>query len=203
MKIHRSSFFFCSMLFLLQNNAHAQPFTLEEHIKPIELKMLNINPKKANAKGRMAVSNITQVKDTMYFFANGFSIFSPAYVGVTVKDKAIPVQVDLFKQNWKNVNRSGNTGSNGHWQDKFKTEGDFGIRIIAPVKPASYTIIVWNGAEVKPEMPSPFSNGKGNSSVKTTKDGKSGSGNTLLYVIVGLLALIAALLFIKLKNRKS
>jgi hypothetical protein len=180
---------------------HAQPFTLDNNIKPIELNFVNIDPpKKPTAKGRLNVTNITQVADTMYYFGKGFSTYSPVYVGVTAKDKAVPLQVDLCKENWLTASRQGNTGEKGYWEDKFRTEGDFGIRVIAKTKPASYTIVVWNGEDIKVDVPSPFSK---------DKPGSSGGGimgflkKNLVYAIIVVLLLVIGLLFMKMKKNKS
>ena len=143
----------------------AQPFSLDERIKPIELNFVNVDPpNKPLVKGRMNVTNITQTEDTMYFFGKGFSTYAPAYIVVTTKDKSVPLQIDLCKENWLTASRKGNTGEQGYWEDRFRTEGDMGIRVIAKTKPASYTILVWNGADYKVDGPSPFSKDKPGSS---------------------------------------
>ncbi len=181
-------------------NAMAQPFSLDDNIKPVELNFVKIDPpKKPTAKGRINVTNITQTQDTMYFFGKGFSMYAPAYVGVTAKDKSVPLQVDLFKENWLKANKSGNTGEKGFWEDKFRTEGDFGIRIIAKTKPAAYTIVVWNGDDVKVNVPSPFSK---------DKPGSSGGAmdflkKNMLYIIIGLLVLVIGFLLLKFKKKKA
>ena len=181
----------------------AQPFTMEKDLNPTKLEFHKFNPpSEPKAKGKLNVTQVTQIRDTMYFFTNEISIYSPVYVGVTTKDKENPLEINLAKMNWKNPDRKGSTGSSGHWEEKFKTETDFGIMVIAKNKPATYSLIVWNGDEVKIEMPSVFKNGADKSSdVKKTNDGflkKNG-----MYIIIGLLLVIVAFLFYKLKNKKS
>jgi hypothetical protein len=201
--IKPSVIFFALLCFYCEGLA--QPFSLDERINPIELKLLKINPpKKPKAKGRIAISNIVQTEDTMYFFANGFSIFSPAYVGVTTKKETPAVEVNLCKQNWHTTSRSGTTNEKGHWEGKFKTEGDFGIMVVAKTKPAKYSIVVWNGEDAKIDMPSPFKGDKGAAATEI-KNSVSGGGksNNLLYIIIGVLAVAIAVLIFKLKNKKS
>ncbi len=200
-KIKWYSFLLLTICLIGIGKLHAQPFSLDENIKPIELNFIPVNPpKKPMAKGRMNVTIINQVVDTMYFFAKGFSMYSPVYVGVTAKDKSVPLQVDLCKENWLTASRQGNTGDKGYWEDKFKTEGDIGLRIIAPTKPAGYTIVVWNGEEVKVDLPSPFSKGS---------PGGGGGGlmgflkHNMLYIIIGVLLLVIAFLFFKFKKKKE
>ncbi|HQV06779.1 MAG: hypothetical protein R2796_05835 [Chitinophagaceae bacterium] len=178
----------------------AQPFTLDENIKPVQLEFHKYEPPdNPKAKGRINITQVTQVKDTQYFFCSGASIYSPVYVGVTTDDKEHPLDVQLAKMNWKNPDRKGSTGSSGHWEDKFKTENDFGIMVIAKNKPAKYALIVWNGDEVKFDLPSVFSNDKASAK-------KSGGGflkKNGLYIVIGLLVVIVGLLAFKLKNKKS
>ncbi len=200
-QIKRHSFLLLMICLLGMTKLHAQPFSLDDKIKPIELNFVPMDPpNKPLAKGRMNVTVITQVVDTMYFFGKGFSTYAPAYLGVTAKDKAIPLQVDLCKENWLTASRTGNTGDKGYWEDKFRTEGDMGIRIIAKTKPASYTIVVWNGEDMKVDVPSPFSK---------DKPGSSGGGfmgvlkKNLLYIIIAVLVLVITFLFFKFKKKKA
>lgn len=183
--------------------AFAQPFTLEKDVNPTKLKFHKFSPPSdPKVKGKLNVTEVTQVKDTMYFFTNEVSIYSPVYVGVTTADKANPLEVRLAKMNWKTPDRSGNTGSTGHWEEKFKTETDFGIMVIAKNKPAKYSLIVWNGDEVNLDMPSVFTNDKG----KTAEVKKGGEGffkKNMLYIIIGLLVIVVGFLVFKLKNKKQ
>lgn len=190
-------------LMVMVTGLMAQPFTLEKEVKPIKLTFHKFNPPaEPKAKGKLNVTEVTQVKDTMYFYTNEVSIYSPVYVGVTATDKDNPLEIRLAKMNWKNADRSGSTGSSGHWEEKFKTETDFGIMVIAKNKPASYALVVWNGDEVNFEMPSVFNSGAD----KTTGVKKSGDGflkKNLMYIIIGLLVIVVGFLVYKLKNKKS
>ena len=179
----------------------AQPFNLDENVKPVELNLYPFNPPdQPKAKGRLNVTQITQVKDTLYFFAKGMDIYSPAYIGITCKDKNSPLDVRLCKGNWHQFSREGTTGNGGHYELSFKTEQDFGIMVIAHNKPAEYSLMVWSGDEAKIEIPTVFSNDK------STAAGGGGGGffkKNMLYIIIGLLVVVVGFLFIKLKNRKQ
>ena len=89
----------------------------------------------------------------------------------------------------------------GQWSEKFKTENDFGIMVIPQSKPAKYTLLVWVGDEAKIELPPVLDKDKDAAS----GGGKGGgmSQSTILYIVIGALAVIVAFLFFKLKNRKS
>lgn len=182
----------------------AQPFTLDPNIKPVELKLHKFNPaKEQKAKGRLNVTDVNQVKDTMYFFAKGISIYSPVYVGVSALDETSPVEVSLHKMNWKEAERIGTTNEKGQWKEKFKTENDFGIRVIANKKPSTYSLVVWAGDEPKMELPTVFKKkGDKSNDVKVAGTKSSFFKNNLLYIVIGVLALAVLILVIKLKSKK-
>lgn len=185
----------------------AQPFTLEENLNPVELKLKPYKPsakEREPEKGRINVTKVTQAKDTLYYFVQSASIYSPVYVGLTSADPSVKIKVQLHKMNWKNASRSGVTDAKGQWSEKFKTENDFGIMVIPETKPAKYTLLVWVGDEAKLELPTVFGGDEqAGGKEEKTGSGKSGSGNTLLYVLIGLLAVAVGYLFIRLKNQKK
>jgi hypothetical protein len=188
------------MLLLTGKFSTAQPFTMNPAIVPEELHLYNYNPSSnPKAKGRLNVTDVTQTADTMYFFAQGFSIYSPGYVGITMQDKSASVEVAMFKENWLKEDRKGTTNDKGHWDAKFKTEGDLGIRVIAKTKPCTYALVVWNGSDVEVPVPSAFEYGKSG-----TGGGAGGFlKNNWLYIVIGVLVIAVLLLFIKLKKRRS
>src|SRR5260370_41506054 len=70
----------------------AQPFTLDQKIKPIELTLSNYNTGDPRAQGRIAQASFTQTENTQYYFVQGISIFSPDYVSITTDDSAAGIQ---------------------------------------------------------------------------------------------------------------
>jgi hypothetical protein len=192
------------LLLIISASVFAQPFNLDTSINPVEIKLRPFKPTHKDSalqKGRMNIMRVTQVKDTLYYFVQGASIYSPVYVGVTSLDPANKIKVQLHKMNWQNASRSGTTNDKGQWSEKFKTENDFGIMVVPGSKPAKYSILVWVGDEPKMELPSVFS-GDAQEEKKEEKGGKGGSGNTLLYVIIGVLAVAVGFLFFKMKIRR-
>ncbi len=193
-KTYRLLFFVIS--FFVTTKTIAQPFTLDS-INVTELNLFDYKPANVKVNGKLNVTTVTQVKDTMYFFVKGISAYSPTYVSVTANDKTKPIDVRLHKWNWHDVLRSGTTDANGHWEDKFRTETDFGIMIICKDKPAEYVITVWSGEEAKPDLPTPFS-----------KENVGAGGSTVtdflkknwMYILIGLLILIIGILFLKRKK---
>ena len=134
----------------------AQPFTMDEKIKPSELKLSSFTGKTAKEKGRIAIVDITQKDEALYFFVRGVSILSPIMVYVESTDKTNKLGVTLHKDFWKDADKLGNTGDDGVFKSSFKTGSDFGIKIVSKKMPAKYQILVWVGDEVTPDLQSPF-----------------------------------------------
>jgi LPXTG-motif cell wall-anchored protein len=175
----------------------AQPFNLNDNIQPVELNLVDYKKDDAKAKGRINMTEVTQVKDTLYFFARGFSMYSPAYFSITTEDASSPIQVTLNKENWHQANKTGETNDKGFWEASFKTEGDFGIMVVPKTKPAKYVLLTWNGDEAKEVgISSPFSD------TAVAKTNESFLKKNLIYIIIGAVLLLA-LLFIVFKRKKN
>jgi hypothetical protein len=185
---------------LLHHQTIAQPFNLEERIQPVELKFEEYKKEgDAKAKGRISINTLTQDNDTSYYFIKGLSMYSPTYFSINSADPAADIKVNLCKENWHKFHHTGTVKGKGIWKNNFKTEGDFGIMVIANKKPAHYVLLVWTGDEIKVELPSVFKSGD--------SAGASGGGwfkKNMMVVIVGIVALVVILfLLFKLKNKKS
>lgn len=184
--------------FLLWGSAlKAQPFNLNDNIQPVELNLMDYKKDDAKAKGRINITEVTQVKDTLYFFAKGFSMYSPAYFCITATDATAPIQVTLNKENWHQSNTAGETNEKGFWETSFKTEGDFGIMVVPKTKPVKYTLLIWNGAEAKDVgITSAFSD-------KAPAASTNGFlKNNLIYIIIGAVLLLV-ITFVVIKRKKS
>src|SRR6266852_3373916 len=134
----------------------AQPFTLDDKIKPTELKLVEYKADDQKGQGRISQISITQTEATQYFFVQGISIYSPDYVGITAEDPSTGIQISLHKEIWDQPSIPGRTDDQGHWEARFKTTGDFGIKVVPDKLPAKYSLIVWVGKEVDPQLASPF-----------------------------------------------
>jgi hypothetical protein len=183
---------------LLSGVSYAQPFNLDEKINPIELTLVKNPDSTGIKKGRINVTNVTQVKDTMYYWVNTLSIYSPTYFGIS-QDEATPgdIQIKLCKENWGAVDISGSTADSLQWNSMFKTEQDFGIMVIGPKKPVKYSLLVWSGDDKNTvEVPAVFTT---YDKMKGKKTG--GFGGKILYIGLALLAIVAIVLFIKRKRK--
>ena len=177
----------------------ARPFTLDERINPQELKLEDYKKDDAKAKGKINTTAITQETDTMYFYVQGISMYSPTYFNIAASDPAADIKINLCKENWKQAHKSGEIKGKGKWEANFKTEGDFGIQVIAGKKPVKYALLVWVGDEVKVDVPSPFKSGTGGGG---SSGGWMKKNMVLLIVVLAAFAIIGFLVF-KLKKIKK
>ncbi len=183
----------------VKNNCFAQPFSLDDRIQPTELNLVDYKKTDTLRKGRINMTEVTQNKDTSYYFVKGLSMFSPVYFGLTTKAEGGNIKINLCKDNWHSINQNGETGDKGHWQANFKTEGDFGIMVIAEKKPADYSMIIWVGNEAKDVgITDPFKDTDGKVS-----SGKKGNflKDNFMYIIIALLVVIIGILFFKMKKK--
>lgn len=189
------------LLFFSALQVKAQPFTLEENVKPVELKFEEYKKEgAAKAKGRISVNTLTQEQDTAYYFIQGLNMYSPTYFSLNSNQPDADITIKLCKENWKTFHRSGGVKGKSLWKSDFKTEGDFGIMVIANKKPVTYVLMVWTGDELKVEMPSVFKEASATSG--------SGAGgwfkkNMTLVIVAAAALLIIAFLLVKLKKKKS
>ena len=145
------------------------------------------------------MNTFRQDKDTLYYYVKGLSIYSPTYFSLNSSDPNAGITVNLYKENWHNIHHTGDIKGKGIWNSKFKTEGDFGIMVIAHKKPAKYVLLVWTGEEMKIEMPSVF---------KTANAAYIGGGGWLgrnkMTIIIGIaVLLVVSFLFFKLQKKKQ
>lgn len=190
--------FFVIFFLMISFGLMAQPFSLDERVKPIELEFRDFNPKDSIQQGRISIASVQQTEDTMYFFARGMSIYSPVYASISGGSSCPELKINLHTDNWHKADQSGITDVKRHWESKFKLEGDFGIMVIGPPQISKYTLLVWNGKDVRPEMSSPFKT-KG----KSFGGGGIFTGKNLLIGGIVLLMLIISFLLYRLKNKKN
>jgi LPXTG-motif cell wall-anchored protein len=190
------------LVLLAQKEVIAQPFSLEENVQPVELNFTEYKKEgEEKAKGRISINDLTQDKDTMYYFIKGLNMYAATYFSLNSKEADADIKILLCKENWKKAHRTGEVKGKALWKSNFKTEGDFGIMVVANKKPTRYALLIWTGEEMKIEMPSVFK-GEGEN-VKSATGSGGGNKNTLFIAIgVVLLAVIGFLVY-KLKNKKS
>jgi hypothetical protein len=126
-------------------------------------------------------------------------MYAPTYFCLNSADPDADIKVNLCKENWHTAHQSGAVQGKALWKSQFKTEGDFGIMVIAHKKPTRYALLVWTGNEMNVTMPAVF---KTASAADLQKGGWF--KNNLLTILVGTAAVLVILfLLFKLKNKKS
>lgn len=188
------------LLFATNKKLIAQPFNLSESVQPFELTFTEYKKDDAEkANGRISMNKLTQDKDTMYYFIKGLSMYAPTYFSLNTTDPDADIKINLCKENWHMAHRTGEIKGKGIWKENFKTEGDFGIMVIARKKPVKYVLLVWAGEEMKIIMPTVFKSPDG-----SDINGGGWFKKNMVLVIVGLVALlIIFFLLFKLKNKKQ
>lgn len=198
MQIKASFFFLFAFLLLQQEKGLAQPFNLDDRIAPKELTFEAYKKEGSEkANGRISMNQLTQDTDTAYYFIKGLSMYSPTYFSLNSADPAADIKVNLCKENWKTFHHKGEVKGKSIYKNNFKTEGDFGIMVVANKKPANYVLMVWTGDEIKVALPTVF---KGADNIA------GGSGwfkkNRTAVIVAAAALLIIAFLLVKLKKKK-
>lgn len=201
MKIKTHFLILIALLLMMQQKSTAQPFNLDNRIVPVELNFEEYKKEGADKpNGRISFNKLSQDNDTSYYFIKGLSMYSPTYFSLNSADAAADIKVNLCKENWKTFHHQGEIKGKGIYKNNFKTEGDFGIMVVANKKPVEYVLLVWTGDEMKVDMPSVFKGGDSAAS-------KSGRGwfkkNMTVVIIAAAALLIISFLLVKLKKKKS
>ncbi|RYY58022.1 MAG: hypothetical protein EOO09_00175 [Chitinophagaceae bacterium] len=189
-----------SLLLLTVVVTGAQPFSLDERVVPVELKMEEYTvPGKDKPDGRLAKFVTTQETDTAYYYVKGLSMYSPTYFSINGIDDDVSLHVNLCQENWRQSLRSGDVSGTKIWNSKFKTEDGFGIMVVAKNKPARYVLLTWTGKELDVPMPSVF-----------RQAGESGSADGLAawskanLLTVGIIVLaLAVIIFLVIRLNKK
>ncbi|MBT8255413.1 MAG: hypothetical protein KJO23_02640, partial [Bacteroidia bacterium] len=184
----------------------AQPYTLDEEIKPIQLQ-LKEDKKRKGAQGLAA--NVTIDKEPQHFYVKGLDMFQFVDVFIFSNLGNPNFKVELVKNTWNEVEESATTGASdkGIINFKLRTYGDFGLKVLPSGKKVNYTIVVYASPPIEEHLGSAFT--KSTDSEETedaSEEGSnksSGSSNTLLYVIIGIALLVIGFLGAKLMSRKK
>lgn len=145
--------YFISCLF--NQTLAQQPFTLDKNIRPIEIKFVDYKKGDATMSGKMGTVKVRQSKDTLYYYVKGVGIYQTVMVAIGNKNPKQTLNVSLCKDSWNKPDRKAKIEAKPYYE-KFRTEGGFGIRIIAK-RASEYGIAVWVSDEPKKiKMPSAF-----------------------------------------------
>src|SRR5687767_8054993 len=86
----------------------AQPFNLDENIQPVELNFTEHKKEsEEKAKRRISINDLTQDKDTIYYFIKNLNMYAATYFSLNSKEADADIKVLLCKENWKKAHRTG------------------------------------------------------------------------------------------------
>jgi hypothetical protein len=176
----------------------AQPLSKEKDLKPLALKM---EPDGSDKEVLVAAADGTASEKGELILLSGQDMFQPVIIMVYAVSKSNPVQVSLHKDSWDENEMSAATdAAEGYCEFKVRSAGEIGIKLKGNA--ASYVVMAMSGKEIMPKMESPFvKKGKENKEAGKTESG--GKSNTMLYVIIGILALALIVVAIKFAGRKN
>jgi len=194
----------------LSNLVLAQPYSLDENIKPVLLELKD-NPEGKGAKGILA--NATIKNENHYYFVKGHDMFQFIDVFIFSNFRNPNFKVNLVGATWKNIEDTQTTAASekGVIHFKLRSQGDFGIEIFPSNETVNYSIVI-NASEPSQEF-------LGSAFKKITKKDMSDSeefipedGNTnsegsspnyILYAIIGIALLVIGFLLSKMMNKNK
>ncbi len=102
------------------------------------------------ASGKVAGADGTAIADGVHYSVQDLDLMQPVAVALFAVDSAKTVKLEIVKEQWTQVYRSCDTGTAGQCEVRFRTQGNFGIRVLpAGRDPASYQLAVWVGDEIQ------------------------------------------------------
>ncbi|MBA4226796.1 MAG: hypothetical protein C0456_09200 [Hyphomonas sp.] len=183
--------------------AWAEPATPPgDEIKAIKLDYAE----RPGKEGRFAAVEMTVGDSPARYYVRGTNVSAPFSVQVIAAARARPLDITLHRHNWGKAVQSGSTGSDGSFVFEGRAYGDVGIQLTSPDgAPARATVVFWQGAPAAPSMARVYSNPEIARAAGTGRPAGAAGGGTspIIYVIAGLLALIAVFLAIMLMRRNK
>jgi hypothetical protein len=176
----------------------AQPLSKEKDLKPLALKL---EPDGSDKEVLVAAAEGTASEKGELILLSGQDMFQPLIIMVYAGSTANPVQVSLHKDSWDENEMNATTdAAEGYCEFKIRSAGEVGIKLKGNA--ASYVVMAMAGKEIMPKMESPFVK-KGKDNKEAGKKEAGGKSNTLLYVIIAVLALALIGVVIKFTGRKN
>lgn len=185
----------------------------EPAAKPLALKKID-----GLANGRLAYVVSKTARDGQRFYASNLLVTQPVIVTLKSDDPANEIQLKVTKTQWSKAEREVSTGAKGRVQLKFRTQGEFGLAVSGADAGKPYRMTVWIGDEVKRPMASvvvpksrwkptgaasaPPADNPARAVTESSKAEKPG-GSWGIWLIAGLLVVIAALLFALLRKKRE
>jgi hypothetical protein len=131
-------------------------------------------------QGRMAMADGVAPAEGVRYSVQDLDLMQPVAVALVAADAGQPVRLEIAKGEWDQVFRSCETDGSGACEVRFRTQGNFGIRVLpASASSSSYQLAVWVGDEAR-AVPT---------NVIVPRDGgTTGSGLGLIQILLGVIA---------------
>lgn len=136
--------------------------------------------------GKVAAVEGTAGRSGQKLAVADLSVLQPVEVTLFAVDEVDDLRLDLSKFILDAPAKTLSTRGTGFATARFRTQGDLQLTVTSPEGPRPYRLLVWAGNEATPPVPSLFAQGSGH--------GQGSGGPSLMWIIAGLLAVIAALL---------
>ncbi|MGF1637089.1 MAG: hypothetical protein ACFCUU_08455 [Cyclobacteriaceae bacterium] len=192
---------FCTLLIWFTGGLYAQPFTLDDKIKPKRLDLKNV-PDKKGAKSTGVMGTIND--EPHYFFVKGHGMLQPLDI-ILESDESADLNLEIYYATWNNPEKKCNTSSGkGLCQVKFMVYGEFGIKVTTNTPGTDYALTIYGSPEWLPDLESPFVLTK-NADVSKPGDALATGGNNTLFIgiFIALLIIIVLLAVVLLKKNRN
>lgn len=197
-----------TLLYSIDINLFAQPFTLDEDLKPTLLELKENN----SGKGKLIIANADLNDKEQFYHVKGYTMFEYIDVWVFANFGNPNFKVDLVHHNWKDVAFTANTADaeDGIIRFRLRAFDPFGLKIYPSDDFANITIAIHASKPVKNYLESPFR--KANAAELETEqveieanlskeDKISFFNEGLIYMLLGLAIAIIGFLIYKLKSK--
>lgn len=197
------------LIFFCNNLLSAQPFTLDENIKPIKLELAE-HPKYKGAK--YLESGATLKKGAInYHYVRGHDVYQFVDIFIFANGEASNLVADVVFNTWSNIEETQKTSTskNGIINFKVRAYQDIGFTVKSNEGfDVPYTVIVNASPEGKNYLGSPFVKATKKNMSSNTSSVKSNlpqttNSNIWIYIVIGVLLLLVGLLAGKLMGRNK
>lgn len=204
----KSIFMVITTILLFNATLQAQPFTLDEDLKPFNLELKDSN--KYEGAKFVEKESILNKGELVYYYITGHDIYQFVDIFIFAHNGNPDLVANVVFNTWNNIEETQSTKSSkdGIINFKLRSYQDIGFTIKSvDTDNVSYSIIVNASPPVMAHLGSPFVKATlENANLNNTKDHSDDDSNDKgiwVYIIIGLLLLIVGLLAGKLLGRKK
>ncbi len=206
----KAFFIAITTLFLISITASAQPYTLDEKIKPVLLELRD-NPEGEGAMG--IIANATIKDKSQYYYVKGQDMFQFIDVFIFSNFGDPDFKANLVSVSWKDIADTQTTADSekGVIHFKLRSQGDFGIEVFPTTEAVNYSIVInasepskeFLGSAFKKITKKDMSESEEFIPNEATNDSGSSNTNYFLYAIIGIALLVIGFLASKVMSKNK